>query len=282
MYLGKNARTEISHTMVHIVLILGSTVMLFPLFWMVTTSLKDLPQISTYPPQWIPNPVKWINYPIALTRLPFHLYFRNTMIIAGVVIVADLISCSLIAYGFARLEFPGRDFLFILLLSTLMLPYTVKLVPVYILFSKLRWINTFLPLTVPSLFGNPFFIFLIRQFFKTIPEDLADAARIDGCSEFGIWWKIMLPLSKPALAVVSIFAFQWAWNDFLGPLIYLNDEKLKTLALGLYAMRNLPYEEQYFHYLMAASTVMIVPIIIFFTIFQRTFIEGVTLTGLKG
>ncbi|HEY65527.1 MAG TPA: carbohydrate ABC transporter permease [Caldilineae bacterium] len=280
--IGYTAATRIQHTIIYIFLTGASVIFLFPLFWMVSTSLKTVEEISAYPIVWWPKKLQWVNYPSALRLRPFDIYLKNTMIIVTLSALGDVIACSFVAYGFARLRFPGRDALFVLLLSTMMLPGIVRLIPLFVLFQRMGWIDTFLPLIVPNWFGTPFFIFLLRQYFMTIPEDLADAARIDGASEFGIWWRIMLPLSGPVLAVILIFSFQANWNDFLGPLIYLNSTAKKTLALGLYEMRNLPYEEQNFHLMMAASTLMVLPVITIFALFQRYFIQGVTLTGIKG
>ena len=263
-------------------LIVGSLIMLFPLFWTLSTSLKTVDQLMLFPPRWIPNPAQPSNFVEAMTILPFHRYARNTLTIVGFNLVGSLLASSLVAYGFARMRFPGREALFIVVLSTMMMPYIVQMIPLNIMYSRLGWINTFLPLILPNWFGVPFFIFLLRQFFKSVPEDLADAARIDGCSELGIWWRIMLPLSKPALAVIGIFSFQTHWNDFLGPLIYLTDTNLRTLALGLYAFRAIPGQLPMFHLLMAASLIMALPVLLLFFFAQRYFIQGVVLSGIKG
>jgi ABC-type glycerol-3-phosphate transport system permease component len=250
---------------------------------MVLTSVKELPQIVTSPPVFIPKPIALHNYVDALTFLPFGRFFRNTFVIAFFVIVGDLLSCSFIAYGFARLRFPGRDFLFIVLISTMMVPFAVRLLPLFLIFKSLGWINTYLPLIVPAYFGTPFFIFLVRQFYRSIPQDLVDAARIDGASEIGIWWRIMLPLSKPVLIVVAIFAFQQTWNDFLAPLIYLNDKDKWTVALGLNGLVGTSGQSvEQWNWLMAASTAAIIPMLLIFAVAQRYFVEGVTLTGMKG
>jgi multiple sugar transport system permease protein len=256
--------------------------MVLPLVWMISASLQTMAQVSRYPPTWIPKPIAWENYPKALTFLPFGLYFKNTAYVTAVVIAGDLLSNSLAAYGFARFRFRGRDFLFALLLSTMMLPGIVRLIPTYLLFHKLHWINTFAPLMVPAYFASPVYLFLLRQFFLGIPEDLVDAARIDGCSEFGILWQILVPLAKPALATVAIFSFQNSWNDFMGPMIYLTDERLRTVALGLHSFRGLPYMNTLYNQLMAASTVMVIPMLLVFAFFQRQFVQGVTLTGIRG
>jgi len=257
--------------------------MVFPIYWMISTSLKTLPQISVLPPIWFPIPPNWQNYPEALNFQPFGLYARNTVIIAFFYILGNVFSSTFVGYGFARLRFPGKRVLFIILLSTMMMPQIVTLIPLFLIFKQLGWINTFLPLTVPAFLGEAFFIFIMRQFFLTIPMEIVDAARIDGASEFGIWWRIMLPLSKPAIAAVVIFSFQRTWNDVLAPLIYLTDPKKFTLSVGLLAFTAGAGESiQFWHYMMAASFLMIVPMMIIFFIAQREFIEGVATSGLKG
>lgn len=253
---------------------------ILPLFWMVSTSLKSNRQIFVFPPQWIPNPVIWRNYPDVFDYAPFLLYFRNTAIIEAVCIVGTLLSCSLVAYGFARLNAPGKNFLFILMLSTMMLPYQVWMIPLYVFFTKVGWIDTFYPLTIPAFFGNALYIFLLRQFFMTIPKELEDAARIDGCSYLRIYWQIILPLTRPALATVAIFTFMGVWNDFLGPLLYLQDPNKYTLAIGLQVF--LSQHGADWGLLMAASTMVVLPVIVIFFFTQKQFIQGIVLTGLKG
>lgn len=275
-------RRRLSNVVWHSIALIGALAMILPLIWMISASLQTMAQVVTYPPTWIPNPFAWENYPSALTFLPFGLYFRNTLYVTGVVIVGDLLSNVLAAYGFSRFRFWGRDLLFALLLSMLMLPGIVRLIPTYLLFHQLHWINTFAPLMVPSFFGAPFYLFLLRQFFLGIPDDLTDAARIDGCSELDILWRIVLPLAKPALATVAIFSFQASWNDFMGPMIFLTDERLRTVALGLHSFRGLPYMNTLYNQLMAASTVMVIPVLVVFALFQRHFVQGVTLTGIRG
>jgi ABC-type glycerol-3-phosphate transport system permease component len=277
-------RTLIGHSILHMVLIIGSIAMLVPLLWTVSTSLKSMQQIAIWPPEWIPDPVMWRNYIEVFDAAPVWLWLRNSMVIVLADVIGSVFTCSFVAYGFARMKFPGRDALFILLLSTLMMPYIVRLVPLYVLYNQWGWINTFLPVTVPALLArNPFFVFLLRQFFKGIPDDLSDAARIDGCSEFGIWWRIVMPLSKPALAAVAIFSFQQAWDNFLAPLVYMAGRPdLRPLAVGLYTLRGGGGQLPDTHYLMALSALMILPMLLMFAIGQRYFIQGVTLSGLKG
>jgi ABC-type glycerol-3-phosphate transport system permease component len=280
--LGKTWRRRIGNTLAYITLTALSLLFLIPLAWLFLTSLMTLKQATSFPPEWIPNPVQFDNYLKALKFWNFARSFRNTAIVTSAVMIGELLSCTLVAYGFARLRFPGRNFLFIVLMSTMMLPGVVTMVPLYILFSKIKWVNTFLPLTVPAFFGGAFYIFLLRQFFMTIPEELIDAARIDGAGELNIWARIMLPLSGPAIIVVAIFSFQGAWNDFMGPLIYLNNEKLHTMALSLHMFRGLPGQGSIINQMMAATVMMVLPMLIVFAVFQRYFIQGVTLTGLKG
>jgi multiple sugar transport system permease protein len=258
-----------------------AVVMVIPLLWLVSTSLKSRGLEFVYPPQWIPKPVVWRNYYQALTILPFDKFFLNTVIITFFSTVGSLISASMVAFGFARIPFPGRRPLFILLLSTMMLPYIVTLIPSFLLFRYLRWLDTFYPLIVPSFFGGgAFFIFLIRQFYATIPLDLDEAAEMDGAGYFRIWWSVLLPLSRPVLATVVIFSFIWNWNDFLGPLIYLNSMDKFTLALGLTGFRSLHNSQ--WNLLMAASTVMLVPVLVVFFVAQRYFIRGIVTSGLSG
>lgn len=259
----------------------GAIVMLLPFLWLISTSLKDQAQLFRFPPAWIPHPVRWQNYPEALTAMPFARFVRNTLVITIANLIGVLLTSSLAAYGFARLRFPGRDLIFMILLSTLMLPYAVVMIPRYIEFRYLGWIDTWLPLIVPNFFGGPvFFIFLLRQFFRTIPRDLSDAARVDGASELRIYWQIIMPLSRPALAVVAIFTFLDNWNDFLGPLIYLSTPEKFTIALGLASFKGL-YATQW-NYLMAASTIMVLPAVVLFFLAQRHFVRGIVLTGIKG
>jgi ABC-type glycerol-3-phosphate transport system permease component len=247
---------------------------------MISSSFKSNYQIFEVPPRLIPNPPQWDNYRNALTTLPFGRYMVNTAIISAVTIVGHLLSCTLIAYAFARLRAPGKDALFVVMLATMMLPYPVTMVPLYVLFKQLGWINTFLPLTVPAFLGSPFYIFLLRQFFMAIPRDFEDAAVIDGANTLQILWRVILPLSLPALATVAIFTFQASWNDFLSPLIYLQKPDLYTVTLGLQFFRS-TYTTNW-AYLMAASVVTTAPVIVVFFVAQRYFIEGITLTGVKG
>jgi multiple sugar transport system permease protein len=268
-------------TGIWIVLIAGAVIMSLPFIWLVISSLKPQQKIFLFPPEWLPNPVRWQNYVDALTYKPFGLYIANTLYIVVLNQVAILLSASFCAYGFARVRFPGRDFWFAIVLATLMVPFFVLMVPTFIIFTRLGWVDTFLPLTVPFFFGGGAFnIFLLRQFFRTLPEELADAARIDGCTEYGVYWRIMLPLTKPALATIAIFTFLNAWNDFIGPLLYLTSPDNFTVAIGLATFRSVMNTR--WDLLMAASTAMIIPVIILFFFAQRYFIQGIVLSGLKG
>lgn len=253
---------------------------LMPLFWMISSSLKPNYQVLEFPPRWLPNPIRWQNYPEALTYVPFGRYALNTLFVSVMNILGNVLSCTLVAYGFARLRAPGKNVLFLLLLATMMLPYPATMIPIYMGFNALGWVNTFWPLIVPAFFGNAFYIFLLRQFFMTIPPDLEDAARIDGANTWQIIWRVILPVVKPAIATVAIFTFQSTWNDFLAPLIYLHDQSKYTVSLGLSFFRS-TYDVQW-AYLMAASLTVTLPIIIVFFLAQKAFIEGITLTGMKG
>lgn len=261
-------------------LLIGAALLfLAPLYWMIASSLKPEYDVFARPPVWWPNPPRWQNYVEALTELPFGRYAVNTLIIAVFSVVGYTLSCTVVAYGFARLRAPGKNGLFILLLATLMLPYPVVMIPQYVIFSELDLVNTFWPLILPAFLGSPFFIFLLRQYFLQIPPDLEDAARIDGASVAQIIWYIMFPLARPAMAAVAIFAFQGAWNDFLAPLIYLQDQSKYTLMLGLSFFRS-SFQVNW-AYLMAASLTIALPVIILFFIAQREFVQGITLGGIK-
>jgi multiple sugar transport system permease protein len=277
---SQKARQRARRVLAYAALIALSVVFATPFIWLVSTSLKPPSQLFRLPPEWVPDPFTWSNYPRALTQIPFGLYLKNTLYIALFNVVASVIACSLVAYGFARIAWPGRNALFLVLVSTLMIPFPVTLIPTFLIFRDLGWINTPHPLTVPALTGNAFFIFLLRQFYLTIPEELSSAAKIDGASELQVYWRIILPLARPALAVVALFTFMWNWNDFLGPLIYLSDREQYTLAIGLYGFLSRVRTD--WGPLMAAAAIMVAPIIGLFFLTQRTFIQGITLTGIKG
>lgn len=265
------------------ILIVLAIIMLFPFLWLLSSSFKSQTQIFAYPPQWIPIPLRWENYVEALTFRPFLLYLRNSLIIAALNVTAVVLTSSFCAYGFARIRFWGREFWFGVVIATILLPNIVTLVPQFIIFTRLGWVDTFLPLTVPLFFGGGAFnIFLLRQFFRTIPEELADAARIDGCSEFGIYWRIMMPLAKPALVTVGIFTFLASWNDLLGPVVYLRSPDMYTVAIGLSNFRAGQGLATRWDLQMAAATAVILPVVVLFFIAQRYFVRGIVLSGLKG
>ena len=274
----------IERTLVYTILIAGAVTMLFPLVWTLSTSLKTQEKVTAVRIELIPDPIAWWNYVDLFRVTPIGFQFLNTMTIVIPVVFGCIVTSSFVAYGFARTEFPGRDVLFIVLLSTMMIPGVVTLIPQFVIFDRLGWLNTFWPLIVPQLLGhNPFYIFLMRQFFRSLPTELSDAARMDGCSDFGIWWRIILPLSKPVVAAVAIFSFQWAWNDFLYPLVYLSGrQNLWTLALGLNAFHNLEGQQQNLNYMMAMSMLMIIPMLLVFAVGQKYFIQGFVFSGLKG
>ncbi|RAP74063.1 carbohydrate ABC transporter permease [Paenibacillus montanisoli] len=270
----------IHRIMVYSLLIAGSVLFILPLLWMLSTSLKGDVGLFDLPPKWVPEPFQWDNYVKAVQSFPFLRYTYNTLFLTFVSMFGTVLSSSLVAYAFAKLRWPGRNVWFVILLATMMLPPQVTMIPVFVLFKKLNWIDTYLPLTVPYFFGGAFYIFLLRQFFMTIPKELSEAAKIDGCKEIMIYAKIFLPLSKPALATLAIFTFMGTWNDFLGPLIYLNDPDKFTLALGLRS-----FQMQYgtrWNVMMAASIIVMLPTIVLFLSCQKYFIEGITLTGIKG
>jgi multiple sugar transport system permease protein len=262
------------------VVLFFAVLFLFPLYWMVTTSLKTLAQVFQVPPVWWPPRLMWSNYPAALAMFPFWRYAWNTLLITVPVTIGVTASSALVAYSFGRLRWPGRDLVFYLVLATLMIPNWVTLIPLYILYNKLNWINTYKPLIIPAFFGDPFSIFLLRQFFMRQPQELVDAARVDGASHLTVFLRIIVPLSRPALMVVALFAFINTWTDFFNPLIYLSNPDLYTLQLGLYSF----FAQHYVNWpgLMAASTVVLAPIALLFFFAQRTFIEGITFTGLRG
>jgi multiple sugar transport system permease protein len=263
-------------------LLAGGAVVMLPFFWMLSTALKRAEEVYLSPPVWVPYPPQFVNFWTALTRVPFHLYALNTFIIVALVLIGSLLSASFTAYGFARLRAPGKDLIFMLLLATMMLPGAVTLVPTYLMFNALGWVNTFLPLVVPSFFGNAFFVFLLRQFYMTIPRELEEAATIDGANVYRIWWHIILPLSKPVLATVAVFSFVGTYNDFFTPLIYLADEDKRTIAVALSYFQGSPRIGPQMHLLMAAVTVSMLPPLLLFMAAQRYFVRGIVMTGIKG
>ena len=266
-----------------IIVTMGAVLTSIPLLWMISTSLKEDGDVFLLPLQWWPQPILWSNYPAALTYQPFFTYFWNSVQVTMLSVVGAVLTASLVAYAFARLYAPGKNFLFGILLSTLMLPGEVTLVPIYLIFRWLGWLDTYGPLIVPSWFGgSAFYIFLLRQFFMTLPTELDDAAKIDGASLFSIYWRILMPLSKPALASVAVFAFFSNWSNFQAPLIYLTTIEKFTIPVGLRLYLSTIGNNMHWNYLMAATIVSIIPPIVIFFTSQRFFVEGAVLTGVKG
>jgi multiple sugar transport system permease protein len=277
---GKTKK-RLSRFIVYFVLIIGSVLMILPFIWLIRSSVMSDGQIFDFPPKWIPHPFMWSNYVNSLTQAPFFTYFKNTMIIEIGVVPGVLLTAGFSAYSFARLDWRGKRIIFALIISTLMLPYAVTLIPTFIMWKSINAINTFWPLIVPAWFGGGAFnVFLLRQFFLSIPRELDEAAYMDGANPWQVFWKIIVPLSKPAFIAVGIFTFIGVWNDFLSPIIYLNDDSKFTLALGL--AQFLGQYQQQWGYLMAASTAVLLPIVILFFVLQKYFIEGIALTGTKG
>jgi len=261
------------------VLILLTMIFLGPWLYLFSMSLKTADAVLAYPPQWIPSPVYWQNYSSALTHIPYFLYLRNTLFLVGVTVIGQMISCSLVAYSLACINWPGRNRLLVLILATLMLPPQVTLIPIYIVFSKLHWVNTFLPLTLPAFFGNATYIFLLRQFFLSVSREVGEAARIDGAGELGIYWRIILPIARPALITVAILTATATYNDFFGPLIYLTDSSLWTLALGLNGF--IGNRGSDLGGLMAATIFYALPALALFLAAQRVYLRGLVLSNVE-
>lgn len=276
-----HARKRWTYTLIYTILILGTIITVLPLLWQITISLKSSNTVFETTPRFFPNEFKFSNYSEAFVKMNFLKYFLNTLFISVTAVIGTLLSSTLTAFGFSRLEFKGRGILFVILLSTLMLPSQVTLVPLYITYANLGWIDSFMPLIVPHFFGDAFYIFMLRQFFMTIPRDLDEAATIDGCSTFRIYWNIILPLCKPVILTVTILKFNFMWNDFMGPLIYINDQNKFTLSLGLYVFKSSTKYGTQWAYLMASATIMMLPVLILYGFFQKHFIESVAVSGLK-
>ena len=282
----QNPRVKlIRHILIYAVLTVGAAVMMVPLLWTISTSLKTRDKVSIRQLELIPDPVAFENYPNLLEIQPIDRYTRNTLIIVVGSLFGALVPCTLAGYAFARIPFPGRQYLFGILLATMMLPYVVRIIPLFLFFDEIGWTRTFGPLILPRVLGhNAFYIFLYRQFFRGIPNEIYDSARIDGCSEFGVWWRIFMPMSRPVIAAVSIFAFEFAWNDFLNPLIYLgSNQELWTLALGLNALQGFEGADSSLNLVMTFAMLMIIPMLVVFYFGQKHLITGVTASGsLKG
>lgn len=273
-------RIKIEKVVVFIILVLISVVMLSPLFIMLSTALKTQETVFLFPPQWIPDKLHWGNFIEVLTVQPFGTYFLNTTQITLIGTFGEVLSSAVVAYGFSRYRGWGRNLLFLIVLGTMMIPYPVLMIPQFVLFKSFGWIDTYLPLIVPSFFGSAYIIFLLRQFFNTLPEDLFESARLDGCGEIRAFWKIALPLCKPALASAAIFGIMARWNDYLGPLIYLNSENKYTISIALASFTS-PFTIPPWHLLMAASIWAVLPPIILFFFLQKYFVKGIVISGLK-
>jgi multiple sugar transport system permease protein len=279
---GNKGRGELAvRTFSFLLAVAGAFIVLLPFLWMLSSAFKPEGEIFRSPPQWIPRPIQWENFPKSLAVLPFGIYYRNTALITAATMIGDVLTAAIVAYGFARFRFPGRNALFVLVLSTLMLPVQVTIIPRFVLFKWLHWVDTFAPLIVPAFFGgSAFYIFLLRQFIMTIPRELDDAAKMDGLGYVAIFRRIIIPLAKPALAIIAIFSFLYNWNDFFVPLIFLNSESHYTVALGLTSLKGHFFST--INLLMAASLIAMSPCVVLFFIAQRYFIGGVVVTGVKG
>lgn len=274
------AKSLVSRVLMWICIILLCIISLFPFFWMVRSSLMTKTEIFGTPMRWLPETIQWQNYRDALTQVPFARYFLNSLFLVVVNIIGKLLSSSLVAFGFSRIEFRGKNIWFAIVIATMMIPWSVLLIPQFMLWNVVGFYNTYVPLTLPAFFLDGFYIFLLRQFFSTLPRDYDEAAILDGASYFTIYSRIIMPLCKPALMTVCVFTFMNTWNDFIGPMIYLKDPKMSTVSLGLQMFIS-QYTTEW-HLMMAAATVAIVPMIIMFFFAQRYFIEGMTFAGIKG
>lgn len=268
-----------SHPLAYALLVLSATIFAFPLLWMVLSSLKPSAQLVQDPYSLLPREWQWSNYAAAVQAMPYLRYLRNTLLLAGGSVVGSVLSCSLVAYGFARVRWSGRNLLFGVLIATMLLPWHVTMIPRFLLLRELGLYNSLGALVAPTFLGDAFFIFLLRQFFRTIPEELSEAGRLDGLGEWGIFWRIIMPLSMPAVATVALFQFIASWNDFSGPLLYLSDPDKFPLAYGLEQFVS-SYSDQT-HLLLAAATLFTLPIVILFLLTQRLFLQGIATTGLK-
>jgi multiple sugar transport system permease protein len=267
-------------TILYAILIIMSLCFIVPFFWLISSSFKEPSELFQVPVRWFPKAIQFANYEKMFNTIPFWLYLGNTVNIVIWNIIGSLISCSLVAYGFSRLRWPGRDKVFILVLVTMILPFQVTMIPQFLMFQKLGWVGTPLPLTVTAFFGNPFYIFLLKQFFSVLPDELTQAARIDGAGEFRIFWQICIPLARPAMATVAIFSFMRCWNDYIGPLLYLSDNRQYTLSIGVQLIRSTL--DPKWEVLMAAGVVMVMPVLVIFFLTQKYFIQGISMSGIKG
>ena len=273
----KSQKERVSSIILFVVLTLGAILILFPIAWIICTALKSAPEIAMYPPKLLPEKPMFENFVIAWGKAPFTKYTINTLIIVFFSIIGNVFVNYFVSYGFAKVDFAGKNILFTCILATMMIPGFITLVPTYVIFSKLHWVNTYLPLIVPAFLGNAFHIFMMRQFYMTIPIELTEAARIDGAGHFYIWGKLMMPLVKPVMATIALIAFKGSWSDFQGPLLYLSDRNMYTLQLGLQVFKGQGFTE--WNYLMAVSFLSMIPILILFFCFQNYFIEGMNVGG---
>lgn len=280
-WLSGKVTTIITKTLVYLVVVPLAAFIMMPFAWMLASSFKPIGTGIKFPPQFIPRPFILTNYPLVFETIPFLTYARNSAIITLGVIVGEVVSACVVGYSFARLRFPGRDALFLVLLATMMIPYPVTMVPTFIVFRIIHWVDTYLPLIVPAWFAPPFAVFLLRQFFMTINRELDDAAKVDGCNELRILFQILMPLSKPVLTTIAIFSFTANWNDFLGPLIYLSSAKKFTLALGINYLRSFRGGGDLAPQ-MAAAVMFALPCVILFFAAQKYFVQGIVTTGIKG
>jgi ABC-type glycerol-3-phosphate transport system permease component len=274
------ARAAARAAVMYLLLLAVSALMLGPFVWMLTSSLKAEGDIFLFPPTLFPNPPRWENYAETVERMPFHLFTFNSIKIAVLATVGAVLTCSLAAYAFARLSFPGRDKLFLLLLATMMVPGQVTFIPHFLIMQAVGWTNSHNALIVPHFFGGAFGTFLLRQFFLTLPTELEDAARIDGAGHFRIYWQIFLPLAQPALATLAVFVFMGTWNDLVGPVIYLSDREKMTLTVGLAMFRG--FNIVRWHLVMAGAVINVVPILVVYVLAQKYFVRGIALSGIKG
>lgn len=272
-------RKHLSGALLHFVLILGALSMIVPFMWMVGTSLKDFSQVFNIPPNWIPNPVVWSNYPDSWNALPFGRAYFNSLYIAAIVVTSQLLTCSMAGYAFARINFPFRDTVFIIFLGTLMIPNQVTIIPLYLIMRDLGWLDTHLSLIVPSALFSAFGVFLLRQFIKSLPEELEESAILDGANRWRIYWQIIIPLIKAPLAALAIFSFLGQWNNFFTPNIFLSTPEKFTIPLLLNQFRGLYVTD--WTLMMAAASLALIPVLVIYLIGQRYIIEGVALTGLK-
>lgn len=275
----QNPRNALPEASYYIVLLLVAIPFLLPLLWMISTALKPPQTVYLSPPEWIPRPATLRNFANAWKLLDFPRFFRNTVFVASLTVMGTVLSSSLVGFAFATLPGRGKGILFNLMLATIMIPTTVTLIPLFVLFSRVGWVNTYLPLVVPHFFANAFYVFLFRQFFRSLPVELFESAELDGCNPLVTYYRIALPLSRPAVATVSVFAFIGAWNDFLSPLVYLNSNDKFTLSLGLSLFQGTHYTQ--LHHLMPMSLVALLPVLLLFLVAQRYFVQGIATTGFR-